>query len=373
MGGAHAGGRNGLPRSSACAASTCATSRPPPWRASPMRACSTSPASAWRPRARRTTNLVTGIAHAWADCTPVLALGGAAPVSASASRRVPGHRPARDLQADHQMGRPRATIRSAFPSSSISPSAQAMTGKPGPVYLDLPGDILYQEVDENEDRVPRALRLRASAPAGGQHGRRRRRSSICWPRPSSRCWSRASGVQWSEADDEMLAFVEAAGIPFYTTPQGRGVIPEDHKYSLPHRAPPRSAMPICILVVGTRMNYVIGHAAPPRWNANAKIVRIDIDPERDRVQRRAARRRRRRPMPRSPWRSSPRRIKGKVTPASYEAGASGCAPATCRKTPEAEQALSTNAVADPSAAAVQGSPRLHGPRRACSASTARRP
>ena len=28
-----------------------------------------------------TTNLVTGIAHAWADCTPVIALGGAAPVS----------------------------------------------------------------------------------------------------------------------------------------------------------------------------------------------------------------------------------------------------------------------------------------------------
>ena len=28
-----------------------------------------------------TTNLVTGVAHAWADCTPILALGGAAPVS----------------------------------------------------------------------------------------------------------------------------------------------------------------------------------------------------------------------------------------------------------------------------------------------------
>jgi acetolactate synthase-1/2/3 large subunit len=32
-----------------------------------------------------------------------------------------------------------------------------------------------------------------------------------------------------------------------------------------------------ILVIGTRMNYVIGHAAPPRFNAEAKLVRIDID------------------------------------------------------------------------------------------------
>jgi thiamine pyrophosphate-dependent acetolactate synthase large subunit-like protein len=29
----------------------------------------------------------------------------------------------------------------------------------------------------------------------------------------------------------MTAFVEKAGIPFYTTPQGCGVLPDDHPYS----------------------------------------------------------------------------------------------------------------------------------------------
>ena len=32
-----------------------------------------------------------------------------------------------------------------------------------------------------------------------------------------------------------------------------------------------------IIVLGTRMNYIISHAAPPRFNAAAKIARIDID------------------------------------------------------------------------------------------------
>ena len=44
------------------------------------------------------TNLLTGIAHAWADCTPVIALGGAAPVAASGSGTLLGglhHRYAR--------------------------------------------------------------------------------------------------------------------------------------------------------------------------------------------------------------------------------------------------------------------------------------
>jgi len=33
-----------------------------------------------------------------------------------------------------------------------------------------------------------------------------------------------------------------------------------------------------IIVLGTRMNYIIGHASPPRFGPNAKIARIDIDP-----------------------------------------------------------------------------------------------
>ena len=32
----------------------------------------------------------------------------------------------------------------------------ATGGQPGPVYIDLPGDVLYREVDENEVRFPRS-------------------------------------------------------------------------------------------------------------------------------------------------------------------------------------------------------------------------
>ena len=45
-----------------------------------------------------------------------------------------------------------------------------------------------------------------------------------------------SGVIWSQAWEELQAFVEQAGVPFYTTPQGRGVLPDDHPYSYPRDA-----------------------------------------------------------------------------------------------------------------------------------------
>ena len=149
-------------------------------------------------------------------------------------------------------------------------------------------------------------------------------------------------------------------MPFYTTPQGRGVIPEDHKYCyLTSRAAAFREADL-ILVVGTRMNYVIGHAAPPRWNAAAKIVRIDIDPI-EIASRRAASTSAWSLMPGSPSSSSRRRSAGKVTPAPTRLARAAAHPQRPEDGRSGAGALQP-AVADPSAAAVQGGSRLHGPR-----------
>src|SRR5205823_12237750 len=87
------------------------------------------------------------------------------------------------------------------------------------------------------------------------------------------------GVIWSQAWDEMRQFVEKAGIPFYTTPQGRGVVPDDHPCSYLSMRSSAFRDADLIIVLGTRMNYIIGHASPPRFGPNARIARIDICPE----------------------------------------------------------------------------------------------
>ncbi|MEZ5855271.1 MAG: thiamine pyrophosphate-binding protein [Hyphomicrobiaceae bacterium] len=215
-----------------------------------------------------TTNLVTGVAHAWADCTPVVALGGAAPVST-------WHRGAFQDTDQLAIFKPitkwadRVHNAKRIPELIHLAIAQAMTGRTGPTYLDLPGDILYQEIDEKTVEYPDpfdyAKRARPAIAANDVKAIVELMAGAKQP-----VLVTGSGVQWSQADKEMLDFVEAAGIPFYTTPQGRGVIPEDHKYSyLTSRAAAFRDADL-ILVVGTRMNYVIGNAAPPRWNAAAK-------------------------------------------------------------------------------------------------------
>src|SRR5437764_1175501 len=78
-----------------------------------------------------------------------------------------------------------------------------------------------------------------------------------------------SGILWSAAEAELQQFVERAGIPFYTTPQGRGVVPDDHQLSFPTARATAFRETDLLLVIGTRINYVIGHLAPPRFNPKA--------------------------------------------------------------------------------------------------------
>lgn len=104
-----------------------------------------------------------------------------------------------------------------------------MTGKPGPVYIDCPGDM-YQKIDENLVDWSYAGRpLVDLRPLGDP----RQVAALvdALQKAKNPIVVSGSGVIWSQAWDEMKQFVEAAGIPFYTTPQGRGVVPDDHPYS----------------------------------------------------------------------------------------------------------------------------------------------
>ena len=87
-----------------------------------------------------------------------------------------------------------------------------------------------------------------------------------------------SGILWSDAAEELLALVDELGIPFYTTPQGRGVVAEDHALCFSHARSTAFREADVIIAVGTRLNYVIGYAQPPRFAAGAKLVQIDLDP-----------------------------------------------------------------------------------------------
>ncbi len=170
-----------------------------------------------------TTNLATGVAHAFVDGAPVIALGGS---------------------------------------------------RPGPVYLDLPGDVLYREVDGAEVRWTRAQPARQRPPGDPTLVER---ALAVLERSERPILVAGSGVLWSEASAELRAWVERSGIPFWTTPQGRGVIPEDHPLCFLSARSTAFREADLVFVVGTRLNYVIDYGRPPRVAEAARMIQVDID------------------------------------------------------------------------------------------------
>jgi len=222
-----------------------------------------------------TINLTTGLATALVDCAPVVALGGAAPVA---------HYGMGAFQDIDQVAIMKPVTKWAervydarrIPQYVATAFAQAMAGKPGPVYLDLPGDVLAQEVEEAEVRWPRTpaadLVLRAAAPADDIL--RLRDMLAAAERPLILT---GSGILYSQAAAEVEQFVTLTGVPVYTTPQGRGVVPEDHEFFYGAARSTALKEADFLLVVGTRLNYVFSFGRPPAFSQAARFARIDID------------------------------------------------------------------------------------------------
>jgi thiamine pyrophosphate-dependent acetolactate synthase large subunit-like protein len=222
------------------------------------------------------TNLITGIANALIDCCPVVALGGSSPLS-QFGRQVFQELDQVELMRGCTKHVDRLINLKRIPQQINFAIQKAMSGKPGPVYIDCPGDMLYQKIDENLVDWSFAGRpLLDSRPLGDPRQVDALVSALAEAKKP--VIVSGSGVIWSKAWTEMQALVEAAGIPFYTTPQGRGVVPDDHPYSYMTMRSGAFRDADLIIVLGTRMNYIIGHASPPRFGPSAKIARIDIDP-----------------------------------------------------------------------------------------------
>jgi thiamine pyrophosphate-dependent acetolactate synthase large subunit-like protein len=222
------------------------------------------------------TNLITGMANALVDCCPVVALGGSSPLS-QFGRQVFQEIDQVELMRGCCKYVDRLINLKRIPQQINFALQKAISGKPGPVYLDCPGDMLYQKIDENLVDWSFAGRpMLDSRPMGDPRQVDALISALA--EAKNPVIVSGSGVIWSRAWAEMQAFVEAAGIPFYTTPQGRGVVPDDHQYAYPSMRSGAFRDADLIIVLGTRMNYIIGHASPPRFGPTAKIARIDVDP-----------------------------------------------------------------------------------------------
>ena len=221
-----------------------------------------------------TTNLTTGVAHAFVDCAPVIAIGGSSPVSQYGMGAFQEMDQVAMMKPITRWAE-RAYDARRIPELVATAFRHAFAGPPGPVYLDMPGDVLYRDVDAADVRWVRADAGR-QRPLGDP--RLVDRAIALYEQAERPVLIAGSGVLWSGASVELQAWVERSGMPFWTTPQGRGVIPEDHPLCFLNARATAFREADVVSVVGTRLNYVIDFGRPPRIGPGAKMIQIDLDP-----------------------------------------------------------------------------------------------
>jgi acetolactate synthase-1/2/3 large subunit len=155
----------------------------------------------------------------------------------------------------------------------------AITGRPGPVYLELPVDVLNTPV--SMDRVKKTSTLPVSRPVDTENIPKFLDMIMASERPLIIA---GSGAWYSGAEDELKAFVEKTGIPAMTVNAGRGVLPDTHELCFegslairPGAAFMANASADLVILLGSRISlyYLFGDVFP----ATAKMVHVDIEAE----------------------------------------------------------------------------------------------
>ncbi|HLH76555.1 MAG TPA: oxalyl-CoA decarboxylase [Candidatus Binataceae bacterium] len=153
----------------------------------------------------------------------------------------------------------------------------AVSGRPGGVYLDLPASVLSAPLDA---QIGARSLIKVVDPA---------------PRhiPSSEAIARAlellgqaqrplivlgKGAAYAQADREIKAFVETSGIPFLPMSMAKGLLPDDHPQSAAAARSFALAQADVVMLIGARLNWLLGHGKSPQWSASAQFIQLDILP-----------------------------------------------------------------------------------------------
>ncbi len=218
------------------------------------------------------TDGVTGVANAYQAQVPLVVLGGAAEL------RFIGKGA---LQEMEQTSLLRPITKASFTASDPRRLAEyirtafriATSGVPGPVFVELPFDILASQVQDphyppaprpwpRQPGDPEAIAAAAALLAEAKH-------PIVFA---------GSQIWWDDAAGALRALAEKQSLPVFMNAMGRGALPSSHPqaFALARKIAFRKSD--LVVVVGTPLDFRVGYGAA--IDARARIVQIDRDPTR---------------------------------------------------------------------------------------------
>ena len=227
------------------------------------------------------TNLVTGIATANIDSSPVIALTGQVTtgiIGTDAFQEVDTIGLTMPITKENFQPRKSCDL----PKVIDAAYEIASTGRPGVVVVDLPKDVLEDEVSQED--MKKVFDLPGYKPTTTGNTRQIKRAIETIVESKKPVIIAGGGVILSNASDELVKFATLTNIPIATTLMGKGSISEDHELSLGHLGmhgleSTNNAVTDCdcLIAIGCRFSdRTTGKVS--EFAPNATKIQIDIDP-----------------------------------------------------------------------------------------------
>ncbi len=226
------------------------------------------------------TNTVTGIADAYMDSVPIVVFTGQVPTQLIGNDA---------FQECDTIGITRSITKHSFLVRDVRDLAAAVrkayhiarTGRPGPVVVDLPKDVLLAET---EFEYPKEVNLRGYRFKARGDDAKIQRAAAMIAEADKPLFYVGGGAVGADAADVLTRIARTARIPVTTTLHGLGAFPEDDELSvgmLGMHGTWYANMAVqnadLLIAVGARFDdRVTGKLES--WAPHAKIVHIDIDP-----------------------------------------------------------------------------------------------
>src|SRR4029078_7895092 len=85
------------------------------------------------------------------------------------------------------------------------------------------------------------------------------------------------GAAYAQADEQITAFVETTGVPYLPMSMAKGLLADDHPQSAATARSLALKRADVVMLVGARLNWLLGHGDAPQWNPDAKFIQVDIE------------------------------------------------------------------------------------------------
>jgi acetolactate synthase-1/2/3 large subunit len=194
------------------------------------------------------TGTVTAVANCFAAQTPMVVLGGARPLAQAEWGA---------LQEFDQLSlmKPITKWAAVCPEVDRIPEyvaiafRQALAAPRGPVYLELPADILFADGDAEPVAIP------TDAPRAFPDPRELEKAAELLGAAERPAVVAGSGVWWDGAAVELARFAEAGAVPVFLNGSGRGSLPPGHELFFQHSRSTALEQADVVCVVGTPLDF----------------------------------------------------------------------------------------------------------------------